>query len=197
MHIHKSIQDANHSPPPKVASQHIYQTAHDWKSTLGNYYHFVLDMEALEIADLGIEHMWSVPCVHVWILWTDAQVTGSTKCNKALHLIKVLQWLADNSPAALGKAAQAGIKRSLKKLRQFSKDSKQQYLHAMGKVMDKERLIKCGAALHHSKQPAFILWLLQCINKCADFFLVPASTATHNTSSKPAAAEDRVSFPNY
>jgi putative copper export protein len=38
------------------------------------------------------------------------------QCNKALHIIKVLQWLADNCMVALGKAAQESLKRSLKKL---------------------------------------------------------------------------------
>jgi hypothetical protein len=50
-------------------------------------------------------------------------------------------------------------------------DSKQQYLCAIGKVMDKDKLIECGLVLHKLEQPAFILWLLQHINKCANFFL--------------------------
>jgi hypothetical protein len=163
---------------PKVASHHIYQTTHNWKSTLGNFYHFVLDMEALEYTNLSIMQLWSMPHVHTWILWTNAQVSGSTKHNKALHLIKVLQWLANNCLTATGKAAQEGIKQSLKKLHQFSENSKQQYLHAVSKAMDKEKLINSGAALHKSEQPAFILWLLQHISKCAEFFLPELSSSS-------------------
>ena len=177
------------SHSPKVASRHIYQTAHDWKSTLGNFYRFVMDMEALETTDLSIEQMWSVPRIHAWILWTDARVSGLTKCNKALHIIKVLQWLVDDCVAALGKAAQESLKRSLKKLHRFSEDGKQQYLRAVGKAMDEEKLIECGSALHESEQPAFILWLLQCINKCADFFLAT------DDNSKPAPDVDEVCIP--
>ncbi len=104
------------SHSPKVVLWHIYQTVHDWKSTLGNFYQFVMDMEVLKTTDLSIEQLWSVPHVHAWILWSNARVSGSTKHNKALHIIKVLQWLVDNCMAALGKAVQASLKRSLKKL---------------------------------------------------------------------------------
>jgi hypothetical protein len=76
----------------------------------------MMDMEVLKTTDLSIKQMWSIPCVHAWILWTNAWVSGSTKCNKALHIIKVLQWLADDCMVALGKAAQESLKRSIKKL---------------------------------------------------------------------------------
>lgn len=167
---------------PKVASRHIYQTTHNWKSTLGNFYHFVLDMEALEYTNLSITQLWSMLHVHAWILWTDAQVSGSTKHNKALHLIKVLQWLADDCLTATGKAAQEGIKQSLKKLHRFSENGKQQYLHAVGKAMDEEKLINLGAMLHESEQPAFILWLLQHISKCAEFFLPESSSSSSDNN---------------
>jgi hypothetical protein len=116
-------------------------------------------------------------------------VSGLTKCNKALHIIKVLQWLADDCMVASGKAAQESLKRSLKKLHQFSEDGKQQYLHAIGKAMDKDKLIECGLALHKSEQPVFILWLLQHINKCANFFLAT------DDDSKPAPDVDEVCIP--
>ncbi len=45
--------DMSHSP--KVALCHIYQTAHNWKSTLGNFYWFMMDMEVLETTNLSIE----------------------------------------------------------------------------------------------------------------------------------------------
>ena len=171
--------DMSHSP--KVALCHIYQTAHDWKSTLGNFYQFMMDMEALKTTNLSIKQMWSVPHIHAWILWTNMQVSSSMKHNKALHIIKVLQWLVDDCMVALGKAVQESLKRSLKKLHQFSEDGKQQYLRAIGKVMDEEKLIECGLVLHELEQPVFILWLLQRINKCANFFL-----ATNDTDGKPA-----------
>jgi hypothetical protein len=68
-------------------------------------------------------------------------------------------------------------------------DSKQQYLCAVGKVMDEDKLIECGSALHELEQPVFILWLLQCINKCADFFL------DTNDDGKPAPDVDEVRIP--
>ncbi len=71
--------------------------------------------------------MWTVPHIHTWILWTNTQVSSSVKHNKALHIIKVLQWLVDNCMVALGKAVQESLKRSLKKLHQFLEDGKQQY----------------------------------------------------------------------
>jgi hypothetical protein len=81
-------------PQPTVASQHIYQTAHDWQSLLGNFYKFVMDMEALVLSNLEIEQLWSVPCIHGWILWTDACVSGLTSRTRC---IKVLAWLQDES----------------------------------------------------------------------------------------------------
>ncbi len=68
-------------------------------------------------------------------------------------------------------------------------DGKQQYLHAISKAMDEEKLIECGSALHESEQPAFILWLLQRINKCADFFLPT------DDDGKPALDVDEVCLP--
>jgi hypothetical protein len=138
-----------------------------------------------------------MPCIHSWILWTNVQVSGSTKHNKALHLIKLLNWLADKALEASGATAKKGVKRCLKKLWCFLENSKQQYLCAVSKVMDKDKLIECGATLHKSEQPAFILWLLQRISKCADFFLVmeeetTAAAPTGTTAPMPTKKEQVV-----
>jgi hypothetical protein len=86
----------------QIATQHVIQTAQDWWSSVGNFFPFVLDREALLVGKLNITFLWSYPHVHGWITWINKWVAGSTKRNKALHLISLLEqptfilWLLDH-----------------------------------------------------------------------------------------------------
>jgi hypothetical protein len=165
-----------------VAHLHVYQIAHDFKSSLGNYFKFIQDMEVLDDNELKLEHLWSKPQLNGWIHWTKARVSGSTQCNKALHMIHVVMWLADKAIKASPNPVQKAIGSCLQILRQFSEVGKRQYLCSIGKALNEEALIKAGATLHPEERPVFILWLLDRIEAFVEPFK-PTSQEDHKVDS--------------
>ena len=115
-------------------------------------------MEVIPLAKLNIAFLWSYPQVQGWIAWTDERVAGSTKRNKALHLINLLVWL--DSESAVTALASKEVTHCLKILHTFSKLGKQQYNQSVTKAMNNNQLVAASTALHNKEQPVFILWLL-------------------------------------
>ncbi|ELR23710.1 uncharacterized protein ACA1_073540 [Acanthamoeba castellanii str. Neff] len=127
-------------------------------------------MEALLVGKLNITFLWSYPHVHGWITWINKWVAGSTKRNKALHLISLLKWLDSESitPASSGMPHTAS-----------QAFGKQKYNQSMTKAMNNNELVAAGNALHTNKQPTFILWLLDHVEHCsAPFQKSPQDTTS-------------------
>lgn len=126
----------------------------------------------LLLAQVELSFLWCYQCIQGWILWMDEWVLGSMKWNKALHLISLLKWL-DSESLVVGAGAEKELGHCLKSLCAFAEQGKQQYNWSVTKAMNHNQLVAAGAALHNSKWPIFILWLLDCIKHCSEPFWPP------------------------
>jgi hypothetical protein len=113
-------------------------------------------------------------------------VAGSTKRNKALHLVNLLVWL--DSESAVAALASKEVTCCLKILCAFSKLGKQQYNWSMTKAMNNDQLVAAGAALHNKEWPVFILWLLNQIKHCSEPFRQQQQQQEEEASTSTAPA---------
>jgi hypothetical protein len=154
-----------------MASKHLHQTILDMHSSIGNYFQFLINMELLCVVDLKLAMLWSMPHIEAWITWTDEQVSRSTKCNKAIHLVKLLKWLHTHHTIMHNSVNHQAICLVKRKLHYFAECGKHQYKCLLVAALNKEGLIKLGSALASTKQPVFIMWLLQKLDSAGDNFI--------------------------
>jgi hypothetical protein len=154
-----------------MASKHLCQTILDMCSLIGNYFQFLIEVELLCVVDLELAMLWSVLCIEVWIVWMDEWVSGLTKCNKAIHLVKLLKWLCTHHTIVCDLVDHQAICLVKRKLCYFAECGKCQYKCLLAVVLNEEGLIELGGVLVSTEWPVFIMWLLQKLDSAGDNFI--------------------------